>query len=225
MKLRYYMRGLGIGILVTAVLMSVTIHGKTEKLTDEEIIERARELGMEEKYDSAVLSEKSFEAGAADAMEGSQKPEESSQKPDADSAIPDAVSGNGTGTQDGTNPESVAGQPQTRQPEPAEKDKDESAEKDKTKSDEIQPGEKETGESGDSEKNTPLTVQITVSGGDGSTTVARKLKEAGLIEDVLAYDKFLCSNGYDRKICTGTHSIPMDATEEEIAKILTTKAN
>ena len=57
MKLRYYMRGLGIGIFVTAILMALTIHGKTERLTDEQIIERAEALGMEMKYSSDVLAD------------------------------------------------------------------------------------------------------------------------------------------------------------------------
>ena len=57
MKLRYYMRGLGIGVLVTAILMSVTLNGKTEKLSDEEIIARAEELGMVMEYDDIVLAD------------------------------------------------------------------------------------------------------------------------------------------------------------------------
>ena len=66
-------------------------------------------------------------------------------------------------------------------------------------------------------------IQVTVVGGDGSGTVARKLAEAGLVEDAQAYDKFLCSNGYDKRICTGTHSIPVGASDEEIAKIITSR--
>ncbi len=52
MKLKYYMRGLGIGILVTAVIMGIALNGKRE-LTDAEIKERAKALGMVE--ESAVL--------------------------------------------------------------------------------------------------------------------------------------------------------------------------
>ena len=66
MKLRYYMRGLGIGIFVTAILMAVTIHGKTERLTDEQIIERAEALGMEMKYSSDVLADTVSENTAED---------------------------------------------------------------------------------------------------------------------------------------------------------------
>lgn len=42
MKLKYYMRGLGIGICLTTILLSF---GKV-KMTDQEIIQRAEKLGM-----------------------------------------------------------------------------------------------------------------------------------------------------------------------------------
>lgn len=48
MKLKYYLRGLGIGILVTAVIMGVTQGGRKETLSDREIRERAAALGMVE---------------------------------------------------------------------------------------------------------------------------------------------------------------------------------
>lgn len=44
MKLKYYLMGLGIGIFITTLVLS--IGNKKEKLSDEEIIARARELGM-----------------------------------------------------------------------------------------------------------------------------------------------------------------------------------
>ncbi len=46
MKLNYYMRGLGIGIVVTALLMGIALSGRKEKMTDEEIRQRALEMGM-----------------------------------------------------------------------------------------------------------------------------------------------------------------------------------
>lgn len=47
MKLKYYLRGLGVGIVCTAIIMGIATSGKSkEKLTDAEIIERARLLGM-----------------------------------------------------------------------------------------------------------------------------------------------------------------------------------
>jgi hypothetical protein len=49
MKLKYYMRGLGIGIILTTLIL--TISRPEEKLTDQEIIKRAEDLGMMTKED------------------------------------------------------------------------------------------------------------------------------------------------------------------------------
>lgn len=45
MKLKYYLRGLGIGIFVTAAILTIVYHTKGT-LTDEQIMERASQLGM-----------------------------------------------------------------------------------------------------------------------------------------------------------------------------------
>lgn len=47
MKLKYYMRGLGIGIILTTLILS--IGGTKDKLSDQEIKDRATVLGMEMK--------------------------------------------------------------------------------------------------------------------------------------------------------------------------------
>ena len=45
MKRKYYMRGLGLGVLVTAILCAIALPTKTEPMTDAEVIARAKELG------------------------------------------------------------------------------------------------------------------------------------------------------------------------------------
>lgn len=47
MKLKYYLRGLGIGIIVTTIIFMICIHVKGDAiLSDKEIKKRAEELGM-----------------------------------------------------------------------------------------------------------------------------------------------------------------------------------
>ena len=48
MRLKFYLIGLGIGIIVTAVVMGIALRGRTREMTDDEIRARARELGMVE---------------------------------------------------------------------------------------------------------------------------------------------------------------------------------
>ncbi len=63
-------------------------------------------------------------------------------------------------------------------------------------------------------------VEIKVVRGDSSVSVARRMYEAGLIESAVEFDSFLCKNGYDRYVCTGTHQIPYGLSFEEMAAIL-----
>lgn len=45
MKLKYYLRGLGIGILVTAAILTIVYHSKGS-MSDSQIMKRAAQLGM-----------------------------------------------------------------------------------------------------------------------------------------------------------------------------------
>ncbi|MDE7429776.1 MAG: endolytic transglycosylase MltG, partial [Lachnospiraceae bacterium] len=62
---------------------------------------------------------------------------------------------------------------------------------------------------------------VTIVSGDGSFTVAKKLAEAGVVNSAAAFDTFLCENGYDKRLRTGTFQIPADAGDEQIARIVT----
>ena len=51
MKLKYYLRGLGIGIIITTLVLMITYSGRRTEITDAEIIARAEALGMVMKED------------------------------------------------------------------------------------------------------------------------------------------------------------------------------
>lgn len=70
MKLKYYLRGLGVGIICTAIIMGIALSGKEkEKLTDAEIIERARLLGMVMAEEQQTEPEKTDESDDAEENE------------------------------------------------------------------------------------------------------------------------------------------------------------
>ncbi len=48
MKLKYYMRGIGIGVLVTTIILVIAFAFSGNNMSDEEIINRAKKLGMVE---------------------------------------------------------------------------------------------------------------------------------------------------------------------------------
>lgn len=259
MKLRYYMRGLGIGIFVTAILMAVTIHGKTERLTDEQIIERAEALGMEMKYSSDVLADTVSENTAEDTKPAELPDQVKEETSLANRLAAEEKTGNpllaGAGVdssadeQDNNAADTAQQDIYHEDPDAAERTEaktDTTDRKEQTQDGSVQEnaaGEKNTAQNvsadakaagqdegvagetsaADTQTVTGAAKQITVSSGDGSDTVARKLYEAGLISDASAYDRYLCQNGYDKKICTGVKTIPAGATEAEIAQILTTR--
>ncbi|MGN0365260.1 MAG: hypothetical protein ACI4E5_04880 [Suilimivivens sp.] len=82
MKLKYYLRGLGIGIMVTAVILSVAFGSRKETLSDREIMERATELGMVSESGSLAEMEK---------KENAETPEEPQATPETSpKATPEA---------------------------------------------------------------------------------------------------------------------------------------
>ncbi len=56
MKLKYYLRGMGIGIILTAIVMGFALGGRKATLSDAEIIQRAKALGMTE-ADTGTLTQ------------------------------------------------------------------------------------------------------------------------------------------------------------------------
>lgn len=204
MKLKYYLRGLGIGVIVTALLMGIALSGRKETLTDDEIRQRALELGMSD--DTAVLSDALLpesEAAANNQEDMEAEPEEGKQEV-SESEVPEPET---------VQPESGAAEEEPDESEEAEAEKNKPKDADKASS-EAQPDETGTITTGE-------IITITVNSGDGSKTVANKLQEAGVIADATAFDLYLCQNGYDKRIAAGTHEIKAGATEAEIAEALT----
>ena len=66
-------------------------------------------------------------------------------------------------------------------------------------------------------------VKIKVVSGDDSGTVARKLQIAGLVDNASEFDAYLMQHGYDKKIAVGEKEIPMDATWIEIAEKISSR--
>ena len=46
MKLKYYLRGFGLGIILTTVIMIIVTHSSRNDLSNAEIINKAEALGM-----------------------------------------------------------------------------------------------------------------------------------------------------------------------------------
>ena len=65
MKLKYYLRGLGIGIIVTTLILMIAFSQYKNDISDAEIIKRAEALGMVMKDDSLFGKNQNTEAQAS----------------------------------------------------------------------------------------------------------------------------------------------------------------
>ena len=82
MKRRYYMRGIGISMIVTAILMGVATGGK-ESLSDEEIKKRALQLGMVEEKNTVLSDLKNQESSSPTIVYDEDEQQESENMPES----------------------------------------------------------------------------------------------------------------------------------------------
>lgn len=206
MKLKYYLRGLGIGIAVTALVLTLAGGGK-ESLTDEEIIARAKELGMVE---SVTLSQ------LADDKTSEEVSEDISEE-DSENAISEGEDASLVTSEEAEVSEEI-GSENTEGTSDTETSEETDSEENTSESD------SEVTSEANSETQTSEVIDeyviVEVGAGDGSDTVSRKLEALGMVEDAMMYDDFLCANGYDKILQTGKHEIPRTADWDMIAEIL-----
>ena len=62
---------------------------------------------------------------------------------------------------------------------------------------------------------------LIVERGYSSDRVAGILDDAGVIDNAVAFDRYLCSNGYDKRISVGSYQIPAGADYSTVAKLIT----
>ncbi len=216
MKIRYYLRGLGLGILVTAIFFMVS--GKnSQTMSDEMIKARAKELGMTE---SVVLSELAVAEEETVSVPEETTEEANTIEESAEESISEEVS---------TVEETVTEPVETETSLEEETIVEETVVEESTEetvvevaSESSSKSEETTAVAESTESTAPNTepVSVTVNRGEGSDTVSRRLQEAGLVADAYEYDRYLMANGYDKRIGAGEHVIPAGATWEDIAKIL-----
>lgn len=210
MKLKYYLRGLGIGMIVTALILGISFSHRQEQsaqtLTDDQIRERAAELGM---VDSSELTLAALQNSAKQPTENTT--EESTETPEQKETETTAETVASEEPQETQTEEPVAATPEPEAtPEP-------------TKAPEATAAPEMTPVPDTAAPEQGQTASITIQRGDDSGSVSRRLYEAGLVENAKAFDSYLCNNGYSRSINPGTYEIASGTSEEEIAKIITGK--
>lgn len=217
MNLKYYLRGLGVGIVVTSLILGIGLGSRKETLSNEEIKERARELGMVEESITVAeaAAQKEEEAQEAE-VTVAPVPEENAES-DAEpivNAEPEVSSEPAVST--GAAPEASEKPNVSAASEPAASTAPEAG---ATPEAGVKPVADEAEEDSGTAPEKEI-VDITINPGEGSYVISQKLEQSGLIDDAAEYDAYLCDNGYHTKLRAGVHKIPMGSTREEIAKLL-----
>lgn len=219
MKLKYYLRGLGIGIIVTALLMGYSDKNRAaQAATTQETVQEensgllAERNGSENgqtvqsvEEETQTVTESTAEALSIEETQTQTEPEteaETTTTTETVSTIEETETETVTETETGTQTEAQTVTETSAEAAVSE----ESAQSTQTRS-----------------TSTGSMVEITISRGDDSGTVSRKLHNAGLVESATEYDAYLMQHGYDKKIRVGTVDIPADATWQEIAEYISGK--
>lgn len=208
MKLKYYLRGLGIGIVVTALLMGYSNKNRaaepkaevaTEETAGDLLADRNGEATTEEVIEQSTVENVTVETDSAETSEEETSQEEAASELESSTQEAETI----------TETESVT-----------------ETETESVQAEETTDKKEQTQNSTEADAGNALlqtTIEINIVRGDDSGTVARKLQNAGMVESATEYDAYLMQHGYDKKIRVGKVEIPVDATWQEIAEYISGK--
>lgn len=220
MKRKYYMRGLGVGIIVTSLILMLGLFFSGLPMTDAAVKRRARALGMVEANEAS---------GDASSRTLKELQEEQEKKAGSDAKVKTTTTTNSDGDvttvtekeadplekkKDGKNSSTDASSKENSSDSKSESSSSKKS-SDTEKAKESTTSKKNTEDSG--QKN----ISITITGGDSSLSVGKKLQSAGLVSSASAFDDYLEQNGYDHVIRTGTFSIAQGSSYRDIAREIT----
>lgn len=212
MKRKYFLRGLGAGIVLSAAVMGVT--SSKADLTDAEIRKRALELGMVEKPDAlaSVLKETKIPTTTGAAVEDDNS---SSLEPTNVPTITPEITQKPANISNNTKPATPQNTTITPIPKVSQNQTVTSAPKVTQK---PMATSKPIGKTSAPQREI---VSVTITAGMWSDQIAQKFKELELVDDAKAFDDYLCDNNYASLIRVGSYKIPKGSSYEEIAKIIT----
>ena len=204
MNLKSYFRGIGAGMIVTAIIMGVSM----PKVVSADPVEKETLI---ETVDKKEIDDKKEIAEATPSVSGDEAFMEEVKK---------AVSNNEALRNE--EKESSDTEEEVKEETQSEESKEEVKEEEKEPEEEILPkpiNPMPEGEEGYTDLGE--LVEIKVIPGDSSVSVARRIYEAGLVESAIELDEFLCQNGYDKSISVGTYEIAKGSDFDTIGKIIT----
>lgn len=227
MKFKYMIRGLGLGVIITAAVLgaynrNAVADARVAVLKDygldgesplEEETSTAEEASAAESTEPVIMRDDEKEAEIESVLDAAKDAENS------DNGVSDGEGLNG----DAANGEHSDGEISDEEPSNEEPSNGNSSD---SQASDAAPSGQETPEQGssaivvvpsDEEEVSGETIEIVIESGDDSGTVSRKLQNAGVIQNASEFDAFLMQHGYDKKISTGKKVIGAADTWQEIA--------
>ena len=197
MKLKYYLRGIGTGMIVTTLILAISFSFRKPEMTDEEIRQRAQALGMVMQEDSQTTEEKKVQ----------ETEEQGTMTPPADTqATGQEAPSAGTPTAEQEVLPPDAGTTAQTPQEPAQPDNAQ--------------GTPENGVPADQSGETGGSFHLVIESGDVCRIVCEKLQKNGLIADAQAMRSHMSELGYANSIRAGAYEIPYGLTMEEVAQVI-----
>ena len=176
MKRKYYMRGLGIGVIITAIIFTVATPKKEVTMTDEEVIARAQKLGYTKQANGIT-------------------PDDINKIKENDLKTPttEELEETPVSTQEGTPEPSVSPEPTPEAPEPPVSPE---APTPAIKEPEKTPTSNPTVTTAPTTKPVKTEYKIKVEKGMSASMVAQKLEESGAIEDADALISYIIKESF-----------------------------
>lgn len=214
MKLKYYLRGAGVGIII-AVLIMVIGGSNNRTLSDGEIMRRAMELGMTKVDDGSTKVKDYQPTSAAESSAASQSSaaQSGAASSEASSAASSAAASS-TASAESSAASSVASSTSSAVS---------SRETSSTATTTASAASRAASLDNSAFTTNGDTVTITINTGMLSDKVADMLQSAGVIEDSKDFNKYLIANKYDTQILKGDVTVRKGASYAEIAKLLISK--
>ena len=203
MNVKSYLKGIGVGMIVASLILIIA-GNINNRMSDADVIKRAKELGMVE---ASAVNQSTETVVAANTEETKENAEAETKENSAETSTVETteditvVENNTTDTDTDTSEDT--------KPEDANVSEDNSEDSNVTE-DTTDIVKENTGE----------TVKVEVRSGMSSESVSLAVKNAGLVDDDTEFNKYLCENGYDKRLRVGSFDSPSGSDFETISKYL-----
>lgn len=227
MKLKYYLRGLGIGIIITTIILMISFSQRKTDISDEEVMARAAQLGMIMPEEKDAETETQSDETETQADKLNTEEEEPENPADTQAIQPDGQDSTAEGTPseeqnpsaDGTDSvaEGTQSEGQSIPTDGAEPSAN-GTQSDGAENPADTAGTPET-PAGETQPQDGV-YRLTIKKGDVCRVVCENLAANGVIEDAEALRKYLFEIGYANTISTGEYDVPYGLTMEEVGQLL-----